>query len=439
MRADLDHVPDVVETGADPGPARAARGHPARRLAAEGPAARRLAAEVAGLEARRPRLAARARWAWARPGLVILPLAAILVGTLGALPPIGDDGMFCAAGMAMWGPGGLDTFAEPALQIGPVYLAVLGAMARAATAAHLPLYATVGAVQAVLLTWFAMWTARRLARDAGVPPLPAVWAVGLALVLGGLLAEAGSDGHPEEILLALLLANGALDAARGRWWRAGLLTGLAAGSKLWAVLAGGMLVRGHRLRGAVVACLVAAGVLALAYAPFALGGHVRTFEFSWDVLHHSWLGSLAHWAGLSDWGARVLQGGVAGLSGVALAWRGRFSPLVPVIVAIAVRLLLDPLRLPYYAGPLVVLLVVWAWSAGRGGAWALVISSATPVVVLAPYLLDDGVLSVLGSAALLAVTVGVPLRDRWVAAEGERGRSSPTGPRIRWRGRARAA
>ena len=42
-------------------------------------------------------------------------------------------------------------------------------------------------------------------------------------------------------------------------------------------------------------------------------------------------------------------------------------PIVPVAVAIAVRLILDPVRLPYYDSPLVALAVLWLWTASAHG------------------------------------------------------------------------
>lgn len=368
--------------------------------------------EVERLAVERPRLLARLRWVAVRPVVVLLPLAAVVFACLGAAIPGGDAGWFRRAGMAMWGPHVLDTFAEPGLQIGPLYLAALGAAARVVAAVGLPPLPVLSALQAVLITWFGIWTAGRLARAAGAAPTPAAWATGLVLVVAGYLTEGIANGHPEELLIALLLANAALDVTRGHWWRGGLLLGLATGVKQWAPFTAGALVRGNRVRGSAQAAVAALSVTAVLYLPFVLGGDVRTFDFSWGISDSSVLGTIASWAGLSDWGARVVQGGVAGLAGLAVAWRGRFSPLVPLVVAIAVRLLLDPLRLSYYSGPLMLLLVLWAWSVGGGGVRALVLSLASPAVVFGPYVLSLHPQWTLGTIGLVLVVVALPVLDR---------------------------
>jgi len=86
---------------------------------------------------------------------------------------------------------------------------------------------------------------------------------------------------------------------------------------------------------------------------------------------------------------------------------------VPVIVAIAVRLLLDPLRLTYYSGPLVALVAAWAWttSARPVVRWRLPLTVLAPVIVIAPYLVPRDT-AWLGGTVLLVLTIVAVLATR---------------------------
>jgi hypothetical protein len=375
-------------------------------------------AELDRLASQRPGLHRALVAAWRRPAALFVPLG-VLLGGLVAGVVSGDAEWFREAGSAMWGPGIWDTFAAPGLQIGPVYLLALGAVDRLASAVGLSGLWTITLLQAGGITWFALWTARRLARRIGVPELPVQWALGAVLVPSGYLAESVGAGHAEEVLLGLLLVNVAIDVGRGRWRVAGVLLGAAVGVKQWAVLGAGVLVHGRDLRGVVKAALVAAAVIALTYGPFFVWGDVRTFEFDWSTLV-----VVSPLAGLSGWTLRLVQGGLAGLAGVVVAWRGRSSVLVPVAVAIAVRLLVDPLRLPYYNAPLVLLALLWLWTSAAPALRrrAALLSVLAPLGVLVPHMVAGVLAWYLGTAVLLVlIAVMLRLDD----PDGRRGGSRP--------------
>ncbi len=336
---------------------------------------------------------------WRHPAATLVPFSVVLGGII-AGTTANDARWFREAGRAMWGPGIWDTFSAPGLQIGPLYLLVLGAVDRVASAVGLPGLVVIALFESAAIAWFALWTARRVARWAGVAELPVQWAIGLVLAPGGYLAESTASGHAEEILLGLLLANVAVDVGRRRWWVAGVVLGAAFGVKQWAVLGAGVVARGRDLRGVVTSGFAAAAVVALSYGPFFLWGDVRTYEFTWAAST-----SMSPLAGLSGWGLRLVQGGIAGLAGVAVAWRGRSSPLVPVAVAVAVRLLLDPLRLTYYSGPLVLLALMWLWTSAAPALrrHAALISVLAPLGVVVSHVVEGALSWYLGTAVMLTL------------------------------------
>lgn len=366
------------------------------------PSATWLDRETRRLAVDHPRLADHLHRLWQRPALVLLLLAVVILGTLGAVVPGGDAGWFRRAGLSMIGSGILDVFREPGLQIGPLYLLPLGLAT--ALLGWLPDPATrfvLAAAQGALVTWYALVVARRSAAATGAPPLPAQWAVGLALVLGGLLAESVGNGHPEEILLGLLLAHAALGAGRARPRAVGGLLALAVGVKVWGILGAPVALVGRRPRTVLVAGLVGGALTAAVYGPFLLWGDFRTFEFSWGIPQDAVLARVVG-PDVSDWALRAAQAGAAIAAGAAVALRRSGSPLVVVLAVIGIRLVLDPLFLTYYAGPFLVVALLWAWTRTAPLAWAARAGCAAsvPVTVLLPYLLEH-------AASLTALRIAV--------------------------------
>ncbi|CAL8977540.1 hypothetical protein CELL_02593 [Cellulomonas sp. T2.31MG-18] len=328
----------------------------------------------------------------------------------------------------MIGPRLLDVFSAPGLQIGPLYLLLLGLATKALTVLGSPVAtrALLGGTQAAMVVWFAMWTTQRSAHLRGHEAVAGRWAVGLLLGLGGFAAEGIGNGHPEEILVALLLLNAALSAASDRHGIAGAVLAAAVGLKQWGAFGGGILLLHRGRTGLLRGAGTLAGLTLLLYGPFFLFGTVRTFDFSWGFGATSYLGSLGHAWGATDWQLRFIQGGLAGLVGVVAAWRRPTSPFLPVVCAISVRLLIDPLRLTYYSGALVVVVAVWAWSSGdvRMTRFRLLVTALTPLVVLGPYLLSRTVIWFAGTGLLVVVLVFAPRLDRPKRVDGTDGRQA---------------
>jgi hypothetical protein len=375
--------------------------------------------EVSRIQVERPRLSRVLHAVAQRPVPVLCTLAVLICGLLGAVIPEGDAKLFRDAGAGMWGSRVFDVFAEPALQIGPLYLAALGGVYRLCEALGLPALFMVSALQASGVAWFGLWTARRVARVTREPVLPAQWALGLVFVLGGFLAEGVGNGHLEEIFVGLLVANAAISANAGRYALAGLTLGLGVGIKQWAAFGAGVLWRGRSLRGLLVGGSTFAVTVLLLYGPFFAFGDVETFHFDWGTRSGTFFAYLQAWTGASGWSLRLFQGAAAGLVGALLAGMRSLSPLVAVAGAIATRLLLDPLRLTYYSGPLVAVVVIWLWTSPTPGArrWRLPITCASPLVVLAPYLLSASVLWLAGSALLVTCVAAMVVAERHSASQ----------------------
>jgi hypothetical protein len=354
------------------------------------PASTRAGRELLQLDATNPALARALRWIWAHPMAVLLVMG-LVIGILGGFGrPDGDQVRFRAAGLGMLGPGFLDVFADSWLQIGPVYLLLLGVFTGVARLLQLPDAAVgVGAAAAhgVLVAWLAVSAARRAAESTGAWVRRAQWVVGLSIVVGGFLYTSQTADHPEELIVGLLVVHAAVSAGRSRLIQAALLLVVATGVKQWAPTAGGILLAGRRLRASAIAIAVLVAGIALLYLPFKLWGDMNTFSLQWPFPKHTWLDRVPGLAGSSDWTQRIVQGVAAGLAGIAVAWRRHGSVLVAVIASVAVRLLLDPLRLSYYWVALAAAVLVWLWSSdaptvSRTRTWLTVVLLALPFAPL---------------------------------------------------------
>lgn len=373
----------------------------------------RVARETARLAATRPRLQRVLLWIWMHPAAVLLPLAVLVGGVAGFMRQDGDQVRFRAAGAAMLGPGVLDTFANSWIQVGPVYLAALGAWDRLGGLVGLPAGAigtSSAALQSLLIGVLALVVAGRAATLASAPVRRTQWIVGTVIVLGGLLNQAMYADHPEELLLGLVAALAAVEVGRGRRGLAALLLGLGAGVKTWTPVGAGVLVHGHRFRAAALSSACLAGIVALTWGPFFLWGTVSTFDISWILPTGSWYEALAPSALTIGWGFRLVQAGVAGAAGALVALRRHGSVMAPVVVALATRLLIDPIRLSYYWTALAAVLVVWLWTTptALGRRVRLVVTLALPVLTLQPVLptgawWDAGTVICVGVLALCVV------------------------------------
>ena len=247
--------------------------------------------------------------------------------------------MFVTAGRTLLSTHWSHAFANNEIQVGPLQLALFGSIGRSGTA-----LAVVLAVATVL-------PLLAVARAAGVRSPLLLGALGLLAVGAGVTRAGYEYGHPADAVLPLLWTLAALDARRGHAVRAGALIGLSAGFQTWGILGVAVLVLAPRWRDAGKGTLAAAAVAVLLFLPFVLGGHFAMGSYSWNVNHQTFLSLLVAPGVQFGWQLRLLQGAFAVSAGVAAALllRGSEHALWAVPLAIvAVRLLLDPLALPYY-------------------------------------------------------------------------------------------
>ena len=213
---------------------------------------------------------------------------------------------------------------------------------------------------------------------------------GLALLLcvaNPLMLPALQIGHPEELLGAVLCIAAVLCAMHDRPVWAAVLVGLAIGNKEWAILAlGPVLVALDRGRLRAVAISgVTAGLL---IAPFILGAsggvaaQTASTGVSTGAIFQPWqiwwfLGTHGHVAHGVNAGYRVppawiestshplIVGIMVPLTGLYAGLRRRVShrerngPLLFLALLLALRCILDPWDISYYAVPFLLALVTW--------------------------------------------------------------------------------
>lgn len=344
------------------------------------------------------------RWVAARPVAVLLPVAALFPGLFGAAIPDGDAGWFREAGLSMLGSDVLDVFSSSGLQIGPLYLLLVGLLAATCELLGLPVLFTVAAVQSTALAAYAMHLSGRWAKELGTSARRARWGVVGPLVLLGPLAESIGNGHPEELLLGLMLAHLVLLARARRAHVMGLLLGLMVGLKLWGVLAAPVVLLARRWRVLVVAGSWAAGLAGVVYLPFALGGEMNTFAFSWGA-RLAPFGIELQGAWLSGWGFRIVQAAavVAVASLVAARWPG--TGLGTALTIVAARIVLDPMLQMYYTIPFLVLALLWVWTAPHASLlWAAASWPGVLVAMVGPYLVPGTLRIAVTHVALVGIT-----------------------------------
>src|SRR5579862_7487338 len=304
---------------------------------------------------------------------------AALLGWLYAAPGTIDSDL-----LAMWGGTLLSAhwahaFADPAVQVGPLELA-LAAVAKslapgeAGFAAFLDVVCT-GAFAAVTLVLVGR-------RTAGLA------LAGTAAFLL-LLPSQAYRGHPAEILIPLLWLLAAREARAGRCTLAGALVGISGCFELWGVLGVTVLALAPSPRSSLRGALLAAGLPAAALLPFVLAGDFDMFDYHW-VVRGGLAGVVLGNGHPFTWPLRLAEGvavvTVAGAVGRLLRSRPEGIWIVPTMTTLA-RLALDPVRYPYYWTTAQVLLAIglalavlerreltqqlrasWPWARGAG-AW----------------------------------------------------------------------
>ena len=273
-------------------------------------------------------------------------LPALAAGALA--PPLRGDGgdtwIFVTAGKTLLSAHWQYAFADPAVQAGPLQLALYGSVGRSpATLAALLAVATALLVQAA-------------ARALGVRAWRILALLGVATLVTGLSTNAFEAGHPADTLLPLLWIVAAADARRGRTVRAAALVALGAGLETWGVLGLAVLALAPSVKSAARGAAVAASMLAVLYVPFIAAGHFEMGHLQWVVSHRSLVALVLAPGTFVGWPLRFVQGAAALLVGVVVARAARRSAqalwLVPAAV-VGVRLLLDPLASDYYFAGLV--------------------------------------------------------------------------------------
>jgi hypothetical protein len=301
---------------------------------------------------RMPWLARVLPWLLRHRWLVLIALSLLCAVIPQADPKPNDiDIYFASPALRLIRSGDLSVF-TPTIQIGPVCLALLGIGAVLSSA--IGLGATVGAsVVTGLVALILTVAAIRALVPAGTPAAhrAAYELFGGVAVIWGAMPMATSYGHIEEMFIGLVLVLMAVEARRGHGARAGLWLAFAVTCKLWAGVAVVVLLLSPRWRTAVVATLTGAAGVVVAYAPFVLGGHFRTFDFRWTVQPHLPVTWLMPAGSPFDFRERIGQAALTCAVGGLVALRARRDVravwLVPATVVVT-RLLVDPMLLPYY-------------------------------------------------------------------------------------------
>jgi hypothetical protein len=232
-----------------------------------------------------------------------------------------------------------DWFADPSVQVGAVQLVLfrLGDFAGA-----LALLVQLGVAA---LLWLA--SGRLLAgRDPWIR-----FAVCMAAVALGLTYGAYQDGHPAQVVVPLLWVLAGCDAREGRTVRAGALVGVSAGFEVWGLMGAVVFVLAPRVRAALVGLATEIGLASALFLPFVLAGDFRMFDYRWRVNGDTLLSLVVAPGTDFTWPMRLGQGFAAVGAGAAVAWalrRALHAVWLAPLTVVAVRMMLDPVRYPWY-------------------------------------------------------------------------------------------
>ncbi|MFG2041734.1 glycosyltransferase 87 family protein [Dactylosporangium sp. NPDC048998] len=254
--------------------------------------------------------------------------------------------------------GGLHLYAAaPVLQIGPLaFLAVLPLLPAGPAAAMLG-WQVLGAAAGLFVVYLVRGL--RPERDRTRLAQAALYFVPVWMFL------AVGVVHVDDVL-ALLLSVAALRAARsGRPWVTGLLLGLAADAKPWALAFAALLLLLPGWRAQLAAVVVLGLVLAVAWLPFFAGDPHTSAALRYTIENRPV--SALRVIGVRDprtppWD-RPAQLALALALGALAVWRGRWAAIP--LLAVAARLVLEPGGNKYYIAGLVVGTLVWDFVGSR--------------------------------------------------------------------------
>jgi hypothetical protein len=281
--------------------------------------------------------------------LLVALAAAAAVGFAVSPGDTADLAYFVHASERLYSGDWADTFANPTLQTGPLPLVLFGAADALAEALGVSTTRMIGAVVGLLAAGLFWLVARRVLGGRG--GRWALLAAALAPVALGLTFDAYRQGHPAQVLVPLLWVLGGFEVRRGRAWLAGGLVGLSAGFELWGLLGIVVFAAAPRFGVALRAAADALLIVLLLFAPFAFAGEFGMFDYRWLVNGDTLLSVFVEPGAEFTWPLRVVQGATALAAGAAMTWALRRSTAalwVGPLVAVAVRLALDPVRYPWY-------------------------------------------------------------------------------------------
>lgn len=268
-------------------------------------------------------------------------LAAGLSGLISSATSSDADG-FADAGRVLLSPGWRGTFHDSWLQAGPFEQLVcllartLGVGERGEAVASNVLGAAALLLVACLV----------FRRDWRSTLYLGAGALGL-----GIITDVYAIGHPSELFIALVWLLAARAARAEAAVACGVLLGLSAGLETWGLLGAPILLFLPTLRRSLTGGCVALTVAAAIYAPFATGSDFHMFDLHWSVA--GGLASTLFGKGSAvTWQMRIAEALVVVGLGAALALllRSRTAACVWIVPAATsvLRLLLDPVRYPYY-------------------------------------------------------------------------------------------
>jgi len=259
---------------------------------------------------------------------------------------------FPAGARALFGSSGLHLYADnPGYQIGPLTFVVARALL------------LLGDANAVVAAKLLMTAAGPLCIAVLLPVIPPsmrgrrVWFAAFAVMPGWVVLSV-RWAHLDDVLATVLLVLVLRSVLRGRAVWAGALLALAAASKPWAVDAAPLLLGLDRRAWKNALAALAAG-LALTWGPFLVAAPGTLQAMTPSVLMAPGSGL---WAlGVRDhivpaWDRTVAFVAAIGIATVAQL-RGRWAGVI--VVALAVRIALDPQDNAYYLGSLVVAAAVY--------------------------------------------------------------------------------
>lgn len=284
--------------------------------------------------------------------LAVVAGAALTGWKDGAMPPA-DAGLYAQAGTTMLSGAWRHTYANPAVQSGPIELALMAAAKHVGVTQRL-FAITLDVIGAIALVLVAASFLGRRARALAL--------FGLAALALRIVGDMYAGGHPAELFIPLLWLLAAREARSGRVVWAGGLVGIAAGFEVWGILGLAVLALAPRLRRVAPGVAVAVAVPSALFLPFVLGGDFQMLTYHWTIAG----GLDAQVFGVNQpftWSMRLAEGAIAFGVGAAVAYTTRRLAasiwLAPATIA-SCRLVLDPVQYGYYWDTLLILLLIGA-------------------------------------------------------------------------------